>query len=137
MPLERLDHYFVYAADLEVSRRFYAEVLGLESGPRPNFDFPGYWFYLEGRPVVHMGNETFAGGYITEDAPRTLSGSTGPVDHIAFRATDIDSFEQRLRARDVVYQRREVPDFALSQLFVKDPDGLTIELNFFHGDSTR
>ena len=132
MPLERLDHYFVYAADLDVSRRFYSEVLGLESGPRPQFNFPGYWFYLEGRPVVHVGNEEFTGGFVEEGGQRVTSGSTGPVDHIAFRANDIESFEQRFKARNLNYERREVPDFHLSQLFIKDPEGLTIELNFFH-----
>jgi len=132
MPLERLDHYFVYCADLDRSRRFYDEVLGLECGPRPAFDFPGYWFYLEGRAVVHLGNETFEGGYVAADGQRITSGSTGPVDHIAFRASDIDGFESRLLSHGIDFQRREVPDFRLSQLFVKDPDGLTIELNFFH-----
>ena len=132
MPLERLDHYFVYAADLDVSRRFYAEVLGLEAGPRPQFGFPGYWFYLEGRAVVHLGNDEFEGGYVPPGPARVTSGPTGPVDHIAFRASDITSFEQRFESLSLRYERREVPDFALSQLFVKDPDGLTIELNFFH-----
>ena len=132
MPLERLDHYFVYASDLEVSRHFYSEVLGLPIGARPQFDFPGYWCYLEGRPVVHLGNEEFTGGYVVGDGPHTISGSTGPVDHIAFRGNDIDDFVARFQRLSVDFQRREVPDFALSQLFVKDPDGVTIELNFFH-----
>lgn len=131
MPLERLDHYFVYASDLEVSRHFYSEVLGLPIGPRPQFGFPGYWCYLEDRPVVHLGNEEFAGGYVNDDGARNIAGSTGPVDHIAFRANDIDDFVGRLERLGVDFQRREVPDFALSQLFVKDPDGVTIELNFF------
>ncbi len=134
MPLDRLDHYFVYAADLEQSRRFYADVLGLELGPRPDFDFPGHWFYLEDRPVVHIGNSEFEGGYVVGDEEQHTSGSTGPVDHIAFRGRDIDDFIARFEREGVAFQRREVPDFALSQLFVKDPEGVTIELNFFHAD---
>ncbi len=133
MPLQRLDHYFVYASDLERSRRFYAEVLELENGPRPNFDFPGYWFYLEDRPVVHLGNSEFEGGYVTDGEHQT-SGDTGPVDHIAFRGDGIDEFIARFERLNVEFQRREVPDFQLSQLFVKDPEGVTIELNFFHAD---
>jgi catechol 2,3-dioxygenase-like lactoylglutathione lyase family enzyme len=135
MPLERLDHYFVYASDLEASRHFYAEVLGLPAGARPAFDFPGYWFYLDGRPVVHVGNSQFDGGYIEPGGERTIAGSTGPVDHIAFRGRDIDAFVERFERSGLRYQRREVPDFRLSQLFVKDPDGVTIELNFFHDDA--
>jgi len=132
MPLERLDHYFVYATDLERSRDFYSEVLGLTIGPRPQFDFPGYWCYLEDRPVVHIGNEEFTGGFANPDGSRTTSGSTGPVDHIAFRGQAIDDFIARFERLGVAFQRREVPDFHLSQLFVKDPDGVTIELNFFY-----
>lgn len=132
MPLERLDHYFVYASDLEVSKRFYSEVLGLTSGPRPQFGFPGYWFYLEDRPVVHIGDDGFEGGYVHEDGEHVISGPTGPVDHIAFRASNLDDFLARFDQLGVSFQRREVPDFRLSQLFVKDPEGLTIELNFFH-----
>jgi catechol 2,3-dioxygenase-like lactoylglutathione lyase family enzyme len=132
MPLERLDHYFVYASDLEVSRRFYSEVLGLSSGPRPEFGFPGFWFYLEDRPVVHVGDDKFEGGYVYPNGERTIAGPTGPVDHIAFRGNGIDDFLARFERMGVAYQRREVPDFRLSQLFVKDPEGVTIELNFFH-----
>ena len=135
MPLDRLDHYFVYASDLEHSRRFYAEVLGLATGPRPDFDFPGHWFYLDDRPVVHIGNTEFEGGFVDADAARTTAGGTGPVDHIAFRGRDIETFIARFETMNVAFQRREVPDFRLSQLFVKDPDGVTIELNFFHDDA--
>ena len=133
MPLDRLDRYFVYASDLEQSRRFYADVLELKQGPRPDFDFPGFWFYLEDQPVVHVGNSEFEGGYVTGDGEHETSGSTGPVDHIAFRGTDIDDFVSRFDDLGVEYQRREIPDFKLSQLFVKDPEGVTIELNFFRG----
>ncbi len=135
MPLERLDHYFVYASDLERSRAFYGEVLGLHHGPRPDFDFPGHWFYLEDRPVVHLGNAEFEGGYVAEGEERRITGGTGPVDHIAFRAGDIDDFIARFERLSIDFQRREVPDFRLSQLFVKDPDGVTIELNFFHPEA--
>ena len=134
MPLQRLDHYFVFASDLEQSRQFYSEVLELEMGPRPDFGFPGHWFYLEDRPVVHLGNAEFEGGYTTDDSPREITGSTGPVDHIAFRGDGIDTFIERFERMNVDFQRREVPDFKLSQLFVKDPEGVTIELNFFHSD---
>ena len=135
MPLTKLEHYFVYASDLERSRHFYEEILGLENGPRPDFDFPGFWFYLDGTPVVHVGDDGFEGGYVIEGEPRKINGSTGPVDHIAFRGTDIDAFVKRFESLEIGFQRREIPDFKLSQLFVKDPEGVTIEMNFFHGES--
>ncbi len=135
MSLSRLEHFFVYASDLEKSRHFYEEVLGLENGARPDFDFPGYWFYLDDTPVVHLGNTEFEGGYVKEGEEHVTSGDTGPLDHVAFRGTNIDKFVSRFNALNVDFQRREIPDFKLSQLFVKDPEGLTIEMNFFHGES--
>ena len=135
MPLTRLEHYFVYASDLERSRHFYEEILGLENGPRPDFDFPGFWFYLDGGAVVHVGNSDFEGGYVKHDEVRKITGGTGPLDHIAFRGTDIDEFESRFEDLGIDFQRREIPDFKLSQLFVKDPEGVTIEMNFFHGET--
>ena len=130
MALERLDHYFVYCTDLDASRSFYADVLGLEVGDRPDFNFPGYWLYLEGRPVVHLGNDKFEGGMGDENT-RKRGGNTGAVDHIAFNGNDIDTFVGRFEAAGLKFNRREVPGFDLSQLFVKDPDGVTIELNFW------
>lgn len=135
MPLTRLEHYFVYASDLERSRHFYEEILGLENGPRPDFDFPGFWFYLDGGAVVHVGNSDFEGGYVKQGEERKITGGTGPLDHIAFRGTDIDEFESRFDKLGIDFQRREIPDFKLSQLFVKDPEGVTIEMNFFHGET--
>jgi catechol 2,3-dioxygenase-like lactoylglutathione lyase family enzyme len=131
MPLERLDHYFVYAADLEETARFYEEALGLTRGPRPDFGFPGFWFYLDERPVVHVGTPGFEGGYNEDDKPHSTSGSTGAVDHIAFNGTDMAGFEARFTAMSIEFRKREIPDFGLSQLFAKDPNGVTIELNFF------
>lgn len=132
MPLVALDHFFVYATDLDASRRFYERVLGLEVGPRPPFGFDGCWLYLGGRPVVHLGaadgNATLA-GYLGErdGAART---DTGAVDHIAFQADGFEPYRARLDALGVEYRHRVVPDFDLDQLFVRDPDGVTIELNF-------
>jgi len=132
MALDRLDHYFVYASDMEQSREFYDEVLGLTQGPRPDFNFPGFWFYIGEQAVVHIGNEKFGGAFAEGKEEITTTENTGAVDHIAFRGDDIENFEHRFNELKLRYERREIPDFSLSQLFIKDPNGITIELNFFH-----
>ena len=43
MPLGGLQHYTIEPQDLERTKNFYCEVLGLENGDRPPLDFPGYW----------------------------------------------------------------------------------------------
>jgi hypothetical protein len=58
--------------------------------------------------------------------------NTGVVDHIAFLATDPEAFNTRFEKLGLAARKRYFPEFKLYQMFVKDPNGLTIELNF-HG----
>ena len=54
MPLGGLQHYTIEPADLERTKDFYCDVLGLENGDRPPLDFPGYWLYSGGVATVHL-----------------------------------------------------------------------------------
>ena len=136
MPLENLDHYFIYAPDLEKSCKFYSRILGLEDGARPNFEFDGHWFYLNKKPVVHIGTNGFPGGMpSSEEKKKSIPASgTGRLDHVAFKATNIQEFITRFENESIYYHKQSIPEFDLTQLFVKDPDGATIELNFFAAD---
>ena len=42
MPLGTLQHFTIEPSDLERTKDFYCDVLGLENGDRPPLDFPGY-----------------------------------------------------------------------------------------------
>ena len=119
MTAQSLDHFNVFTEDLEGTISFYTEVIGLKDGDRPPFDFPGAWLYCGDQAVVHLVGEPPAG---TE---------TGPIDHVAFRATGIEAMREKLRQRDLPYFERDVPDMPLRQIFVKDPNGVQIELNFW------
>ena len=137
MPLSTIDHYFVYAKDLEASRHFYETVLGFEVGLRPPFPFKGYWMYLEGRPRVHLGEADSSAGqeyYLGKRDPST-GDNTGNLDHVAFQASDFPTFRAHQDQLNVTYRHREVPQFSIQQLFIKDPDGVTLELNFPDTDS--
>ena len=134
MPLTELNHYFVRANDLEQTRRFYCDVLGFEMMPRPDFPFPGYWLGVAGKVQVHMGPHGIANSelYYLGTSARSATDNTGVVDHIAFLATQPEAFAARLDAAGVAARKRYFPEFKLFQMFVQDPNGLTIELNF-HG----
>ncbi|MGI9258155.1 MAG: VOC family protein, partial [Gammaproteobacteria bacterium] len=136
MPLSSLDHCSIRTVRLEESRKFYVDVLGMTEGERPDFPFPGHWLYVDGLTVVHLvgvdpddpsGLMDYLGGDLDPDA---LQGS-GSLDHIAFRATDALTQIQRFKEHRVPYRERQVPNMDLYQLFVDDPNGLTVELNFF------
>jgi catechol 2,3-dioxygenase-like lactoylglutathione lyase family enzyme len=120
MPVEMLEHYTIRCASLEATRDFYRAVLGLETGPRPDFPFKGYWLYLGGVPIVHLVEET------TE---RTVT-DTAALDHIAFRGIDIDATRATLAAHGLSFRETGVPGGRLRQIFVRDPDGILIEMNF-------
>ena len=61
-----------------------------------------------------------------EEAP---TGS-GAVDHLAFMAEDLNATRALLEQAGVATREREVPLLGLRQIFMEDPNGVTIELNF-------
>ena len=98
--------------------------------------FPGSGCTWMVTPVIHLvgvdpddssGLVEYLGGEVDPDA---LDGS-GSLDHIAFCATDAPAMIQRLKKHNVPYRERQVPNMDLYQLFVEDPNGITIELNYF------
>ena len=50
MPLHNLQHYTICPVDLEATKDFYVNALGLEVGYRPPLSFPGYWLWSAGVP---------------------------------------------------------------------------------------
>jgi catechol 2,3-dioxygenase-like lactoylglutathione lyase family enzyme len=133
MPLTELNHYFVRAGDLERTKNFYVDVLGFEVMPRPDFPFKGYWLGVNGRIQVHMGQAGIPNAelYYLGTTKRSAADNSGVIDHIAFLATEPEVFLKRFKEMGVSARPRSLPEFELYQLFIKDPDGLTIELNFF------
>jgi catechol 2,3-dioxygenase-like lactoylglutathione lyase family enzyme len=133
MPVTELNHYFVRANNLEETKDFYCDVLGLSVMPRPSFPFPGYWLGADGKIQVHMGPAGIDNAelYYLGTPTGAANDHAGVIDHIAFLASDPNGFIRRFKERGIEYRPRSLPEFDLYQLFVKDPNGLTIELNFF------
>src|SRR6185437_7536825 len=98
MPLERIEHYLVLTDDMEATRDFYVEALGMRVGPRPPLGFPGYWVYVGDTPCIHIGEwRTYKEHSDRQGVPvSTRAAGTGPVDHIAFHAHDYDEIVARL-----------------------------------------
>ena len=137
MPVSRLAHYSIRTLDLEKSCRFYERVLGFKRGYRPPFDFPGAWLYKGGDEsdygTVHIigvdpANPDGLAAYLGDKA--LPASGTGTVDHIAFLATGVEAMWDTLRAEHVAWRDRTVPSLGLHQVFIEDPSGVTIELNF-------
>jgi catechol 2,3-dioxygenase-like lactoylglutathione lyase family enzyme len=132
MPITELNHYFVRCRDIERSRRFYCEALGFEVMPRPNFPFPGYWLGVGGKVQVHMGPDKApeATGHYYGTSAASARDNAGVVDHIAFQGTDAEGMARQLAKLGLPMKTRHIAEISLLQIFVSDPDGLMIELNF-------
>jgi catechol 2,3-dioxygenase-like lactoylglutathione lyase family enzyme len=138
MPINKLAHFSVRTTDLEASRSFYTRVLGFKDGFRPAFKFPGIWLYRGGDEadfgIVHIigidpNDRAGLVEYLGDKDASTLHGS-GAVDHLAFLASDLRGMRQTLRQEQIEFRERTVPDLGLHQVFIEDPSGVTIELNF-------
>ena len=113
----QLNHVALHVADVQVSSRFYAEVLLLESLPRPAFDFPGAWFRLGVDQELHL-----------------IGGRQQPVpshnrgNHFALLVDDIEDWWRHLQERAELFKPlKQRPDGAW-QIFIADPDGHVVEL---------
>ena len=136
MLINSLAHCAIRTTKLQKTRDFFVDILGLEDGARPDFPFPGAWLYTDSTAVIHLigvdpddpsGLQRYVGGEISTEA---LQGS-GAFDHIAFRANDPSVLTERLKQADYEYRERQVPNMNLFQIFVEDPNGITIELNYW------
>jgi catechol 2,3-dioxygenase-like lactoylglutathione lyase family enzyme len=126
MPVEMLEHYTIRCASLERTRDFYRDVLGLTVGERPNFPFKGYWLYLGGVPIVHLVDKVESEA---RDTPHHGT-DTAALDHIAFRGRDLAATRATLATHRLSFRENAVPGGRIHQIFVSDPDGILIELNF-------
>ena len=111
-----LNHANISTARLEETIDFFVRVLGLHVGPRPNFSFGGAWLYAGDQPIIHL---------VERSAPRDPDGA---IDHVSLQVADLPAALRRLDSLGVPYRWTEIPDGFGRQAFVKDPNGVTIEL---------
>jgi catechol 2,3-dioxygenase-like lactoylglutathione lyase family enzyme len=131
MPLTRLDHVLVLTGDIDGTRDFYRDALGLEVGDRPPLEFPGYWLYADGVPCVHVADRA---AYTAHSATTGIPASppaegTGSIDHLAFSGDDHDEAVARLERSGIEAKHNTVPGVGMRQLFFEDPNGVKIEIN--------
>jgi len=133
MPLAYMEHFLVQTENMEATKDWYVKVLGFRVGPAPDFKFPVYWLYLGDRDVLHI---TTGGANVSENRKKYVgqesqaTSGSGVVDHIAFRATGLAEMIDHLKSHNVAFKERQVNDQGLYQLFLLDPNGVKIELNF-------
>jgi catechol 2,3-dioxygenase-like lactoylglutathione lyase family enzyme len=126
-----MEHVLVLSDDIEATRDFYCQVVGLEVGVRPSLEFPGYWLYAGEVPCLHVADRR---AYLAHAASLGLTvphepPGAGSIDHIAFNASDYESILARLEQGGIAAVRNTIPGGALRQLFFVDPNGVRVEIN--------
>jgi catechol 2,3-dioxygenase-like lactoylglutathione lyase family enzyme len=134
MLVQRLDHVNIRTERLAETLTFYTALLGMTCKPPPGGrdTSRGAWIY-DGQdlPVIHVGGfgMTYPGdGTLTTGQSPTNGG--GAIHHVALECTGYDELLARLAAAELPIAVNDVPTIDLRQVFVQDPNGVTLELNF-------
>jgi catechol 2,3-dioxygenase-like lactoylglutathione lyase family enzyme len=118
MAIQGMNHFNVLTDDVEATRKFYVNILGLTVGPRPPFSFGGIWLYAGGKPILHISER---------ELPRERSGV---IDHIAFTSSDLKGTLSTLDRNAVPYSVSKQMQTGIWQVFFRDPMGAMVELDF-------
>src|SRR5918992_5035740 len=104
----RIQHVGLVVSDLERSRRFYGETLGLEEIPRPpNFTFAGTWFRLGDEEIHLLAEADTTGRAGMPDPGAGIAG--GLVTHIAIEVDDLSAWQERLDERGITLASGPMP----------------------------
>ncbi len=135
-PVAGVDHVTLRCAPAQLSAvsAFYESVVGLRPGARPPFDFPGAWLYAGELPVLHLA-AVLATPIPAQNAQASVrpaaSQSSGYVDHFALRMNaGLGESLAKLESLGVPFAQAPVPGLPLHQVFLVDPLGVKVELNF-------
>ena len=119
--LDSLDHITVITKDLKKTKDFYVNILGMNIDyNRPPFKFDGIWLSLNKRAVVHV---------VVKEEHIIDENLLPTLDHVAFRANDMKKIKLNLKENSISYDERITPDNKISQIFLKDPNGIKIEIS--------
>jgi len=130
LELKYLHHVSIVVKDIEKSKHFYCDVLGMEDVARPeNFTFGGAWF-RKGDCEVHLIHISEA---VQEpgDAPNTPTETRDLTfaRHFCFQINDVDEMLKTLNKFNIPIACGPRPrGDGATQTYIYDPDGHMVEL---------
>ena len=111
---------------LNEAETFYTEVLGMNYANRPDLGFPGAWLNITDT-MIHLVDQEFPP---ESDPWYQRREAQSAIDHIAIKAKGFDEIKKRVNDLGYDWRQTSIPDAGLWQLFVVDPSGVIVELNF-------
>lgn len=128
-----LDHINIQTVKLDETVSFYRDVLDLRAGnpPAPLDPAKVQWMFAdEGRAIFHLSSP----GSLTAIADINSSGDTRAVHHVALACRGHDAMVEKLDRMGLDHRLNHVVAIDLKQIFIRDPNGILLELNYRSGD---
>jgi catechol 2,3-dioxygenase-like lactoylglutathione lyase family enzyme len=128
LTLQNILHISVKTADVPGTVEFYRDLLGMMEVDRPAFDFPGAWLATPpptGGILIHL-----YGGKTALNASGVVPTGGGAIDHVAIGGVGFEEMRQKLMKSGKQWRQNIPPGTQLWQLFIRDPNGILIELTF-------
>ena len=133
-----INHLSIRTLDMESTRRFYVDLLGLSVGPRPAFPFPGMWLYRGdhadvANAVVHVigmdpNDPDGLKQYLGDRDVSALTGS-GAIDHIAFFADGLSDMLAHLKIPIYLLLLYQVTDWQNSLKYYQEQFLYIVEIH--------
>lgn len=128
-----LDHINIQTVKLAETVAFYRDVLGLRAGdPPPPLDPADvqWMFTEEGRAIFHLSGP----GTLNAIGDVNIGADTGAVHHVALACNGHDAMVAKLDRLGLAHRENHVVAIDLKQIFVRDPNGVLLELNYHQGN---
>lgn len=131
MPVLAFDHVNIRTMDVPGTLAFFRDVLAMKTCPFPgrsDMETAGWVLGPDDVALLHVNH----GGeqYPTDEVSPWSPGGGGAVHHVALNCADYDATRKRLVEHNLDFVENDVPQINLRQLFVQEPNGIYIELNF-------
>jgi len=127
-----LDHISIQTRKLRETVDFYRDVLELRAGdPPPPLDPASvqWMFDAEGAGIFHLSSP----GALNAIDDINVGEDTGAVHHVALACSGHDAMIAKLERLGLEHRENHVKAIDLKQIFVRDPNGVLLELNFRKG----
>jgi catechol 2,3-dioxygenase-like lactoylglutathione lyase family enzyme len=133
MAIKSIDHANIRCADLGATVAFYRDVLGMAATVPPGLTSieQGAWLLDDsGRAVIHLGPKNVPYP-IDDDQPAASRPDTGNLHHVALSCSGFEALRASVVATGLTVRETSIESLGLRQLFVTEPNGVLLELNFW------
>jgi catechol 2,3-dioxygenase-like lactoylglutathione lyase family enzyme len=127
MQVNGLNHINIITGDMAATVGFYDALLGMTAHPIPAAPagFDGRWIAdAAGNPIIHVQ------AFNPERHGELKTGLGGALDHVALTCEGFEATKARCDELGIAYRVNDRQFGNLRQVFVSDPNGVSLELNF-------